>query len=176
MPISETGKIKVCPQSGYTLIEMLAVLIVLSLIGLLVFPRFNRGEEKAYLKQIGNLIQTDMQTVSEEAVGERSEILVKLFKNGYRFEIGDIEIKRIYDKYQFHWNFSGEGEAYKGIEAAETFSDENDADLEGDFELSFNSNGSNTETTIQWETKHFTGSMLFKPDGSVNLNYAPRQI
>lgn len=178
MPILEIGKTKAYSQSGYTLFEILAVLIMLSIIGLLVFPRFDSGEEKAYLKQIGELIQADIQTVSEEAVAEKSEIVVELFTTGYRFEIGDFEIKRVFDKFQFHWDFaSADIEKKEKVEAVETLelSAENDADLEsGNLELSFNSDGDFPETTMGWATKHFTGSLLLNSDGNVNWDYGPR--
>ena len=80
MPISVTGNPKPSPESGYTLIEILAVLVILSIIGLLAFPRYERGEEKAYLRQICNLVRADLRTVCEVAASEKSEILVDFLK------------------------------------------------------------------------------------------------
>ncbi len=174
MPISEIGRIKPHSQPGYTLIEILAVLIILSLIGLLVFPRFDGGEEKAYLKQIGKLIQADIQTVSEEAAVEKSEIIVELFSNGYCFEIGDIEIRRVFDKYQFHWDFPGQ--ETEAADSLKLFTKNNESFEPSNLELSFNSDGDFPEDTVQWASQNFTGSLLFKSDGSVNWNYAPRKI
>lgn len=179
MPISEIGKTKDCSQTGYTLIEILAVIIMLSIIGLLVFPRFDGGEEKAYLKQIGRLIQADIQSVSEEAVCEKSEIVVEFFTNSYRFDIGDIEIRRVFDKFQFHWNFSlNELEKSEEFEEMETLGlSEEDVEMPefGSLELCFTGDGVFPETVLEWMTQNYTGSMVFKSDGSMTWKYAPKR-
>ncbi len=172
MPILETGNPKASPESGYTLIEILAVLVILSIIGLLVFPRYERGEEKAYLKQIGNLIQADIRTVSEEAVCEKSEILVEFFYNGYRFDIGDTEIRRVFDRFQFRWDVPvGELEESDGDAVFETlgYFDEEAEEIEyGNIELYFSSDGIYPDMTVDWTSKNFSGSMLIKANGRID--------
>ncbi len=180
MPISEIGKTKAFAQSGYTLIEILAVLIILSIIGLLAFPRYERGEEKAYLKQIGKLIQADIRTAGEEAVYEKSEVLVGFFINGYRFEIGDMEIRRVFDKFQFRWDLpveeydaesEGEFEVLEGSEAGETHELSGGEDEEvsyGSIELFFDSDGVYPDLSVEWSSNNYKGSLIIQSDGSVN--------
>lgn len=169
------GKLKVVYQSGYTLIEVLAVLIILGLIGLLAFPRFNGGEEKAYLNQISKLVQADLTTAREEAVCGKSEIGVAFFENGYLFEIGEIEIRRVFDKFQFHWDIPMEvTETTETTEIIESY-DEVEADVESEnLELRFKAESDIVETTIRWVTEHYEGNILIKPDGSVTWEYASK--
>lgn len=174
MPISGTGNQKILPESGYTLIEILAVLVILSIIGLLAFPRYERGEEKAYLRQIGNLARADLRTVSEEVVCEKSEILVEFFKNGYRFDIGDTEIKRVFDKFQFRWDVPVEEfDDSEGDTVLETFAlpgkeDEEEEVIYGNIELFFNSDGIYPDMIIDWSSKNFAGSLVMKSDGTID--------
>lgn len=182
MPILGTGKGKADFESGYTLIEILAVLIMLSIVGLLAFPRYDRGEEKAYLKQIGNLIQADIRMVREEAVCGKTEIIMFFRNNGYSFDIGDTEIERVFDKHQFRWDFSlnelEKGEEFEEIDTY-GFSDENsEADEEnqdfGSSEWVFTSDGFYPETTLEWTSQSFIGTMACKADGSVNWEYSAK--
>lgn len=175
MPISGTGNQKILPESGYTLIEILAVLVILSIIGLLAFPRYERGEEKAYLRQIGNLVRADLRTVSEEVVCEKSEILVEFFKNGYRFDIGDTEIKRVFDKFQFSWDVPveefDEGEEDTVLETLTLPGKEEEEEEEviyGNIELYFSSDGTYPDVIIDWSSKNFAGSLVMKSDGSID--------
>ncbi|MGE5605162.1 MAG: Tfp pilus assembly protein FimT/FimU [Bacteroidota bacterium] len=172
MPISGIGNQKALPESGYTLIEILAVLVILSVIGLLAFPRYERGEEKAYLKQIGNLVRADLRTVSEEAVCEKSDILVEFFTNGYRFDIGDKEIRRVFDKFRFHWDVpveeieEAEGEAI--VETLGLPGGEEEEINYGSIELSFYSDGIYPDLIVDWSSQNYTGSLIIESDGSVD--------
>ncbi len=178
MPILGTGKIKIYDQLGYTLIEILAVLILLCLIGLLAFPRFFGGEEKAYLNQIGKLVRVDLNTVKEEAFCGKQEIVVTFFENGYTFNIGEVEIRRVFDKFQFHWKAPLEAaELTEPVESSEIIEDNNENETEpesGNFELSFNNDSDLTETKLHWTTNHYQGNILLKADGSVSWDYEPK--
>lgn len=110
MPISGIGKIKPRSQFGYTLFEVLAVLILIAAVGLLVFPGFQGGEEKVYLNQIAGLVQADFQMARDEAICGKTEVVVAFTENGYRFEIGEIEIQRVFDRFDFRWNLPAEAE------------------------------------------------------------------
>lgn len=172
MPISGIGNQKASAESGYTLIEILAVLVILSVIGLLAFPRYARGEEKAYLKQIGNLIRADLRTVSEEAVCEKSEILVVFFTNGYRFDIGDREIRRVFDKFQFRWDVPVEEFEETAEEAVvETLGlsgEEEETVKYGSTELSFPSDGIYPDLIVDWSSQNYTGNLIIGSDGSID--------
>lgn len=173
MPILGIGNQKASPESGYTLIEILAVLVILSVIGLLAFPRYERGEEKAYLKQIGNLIRADLRTANEEAVGEKSEILVEFFSNGYRFDIGDKEIRRVFDKFQFRWDVPAEELEEAGgevvIEALGLPGEEEKAEAVNysSIALSFSSDGVYPDLIVDWSSQNYSGNLIIKSDGSV---------
>lgn len=172
MPISGIGNQKALPESGYTLFEILAVLVILSVVGLLAFPRYARGEEKAYLKQIGNLIRADLRTVSEEAVCEKSEISVVFFTNGYRFDIGDREIRRVFDKFQFRWDVPmeelGEADEEAVVEPLGLPGVEEETVNYGSIELSFSSDGIYPDLIVDWSSQNYTGNLIIESDGSVD--------
>ncbi len=178
MPILGTGKGKADFESGYTLIEILAVLIMLSIVGLLAFPRYDRGEEKAYLKQIGNLIQADIHMVREEAVCGKTEIIMFFRNNGYSFDIGDTEIERVFDKHQFQWNFSlnelEKGEEFEEMGIDSLFEAEEEMPDFAGSQWCFTSDGFYPEIILEWTSRNFIGTMVCKSDGNVNWEYTAR--
>lgn len=179
MPTSATGMSKSAFQSGYTLIEILGVLVILSLIGLLAFPNYTRGEEKAYLKQIGKLIQADLLTVSEEAACGKSEILVEFIGNGYHFELGDREIKRSFNRYQFQWDFSlNELKESAVIDGTETFdlpAQDDEAPSLGRAEWCFSGDGVFPESTLEWVSQNFTGTMVLNSVGEIKWEFTAKR-
>ncbi|NLY74818.1 MAG: hypothetical protein GX075_05905 [Firmicutes bacterium] len=203
MPISGIGKINPRSQFGYTLFEVLAVLILIAAVGLLVFPGFQGGEEKVYLNQIAGLMQADFQMARDEAICGKTEIVAAFTENGYRFEIGEIEIQRVFDRFDFRWDLPAEAELPDPSAPNETVSDveqseaddgydnygenednENGAEggdalvLEAEkavfFELTFKSDGSYPETSLTCATRRYTGKFELKEDGSVIWNYAKK--
>lgn len=179
MPILGIGKTKVKSELGYTLIEILAVLIILGLIGLLAFPRFFGAEEKAYLNLVGKLVRTDLNTAREEAFAGQTEITVAFFENGYSFNIGETEIRRVFDKHQFQWgSLVGAGESVEPLETMVEVGGVTDNEGEPDpgiTELCFNRDKDLPETTINWTTGHFQGIFVLKPDGSASWDYASKK-
>ncbi len=189
MPISGIGKIKPRSQFGYTLLEVLAVLILIAAVGLLVFPGFQGGEEKVYLNQIAKLVQADFQTARDEAIGGKTEIVVAFTENGYRFEIGEIEIQRLFDRFDFHWDLPADTltsfETASDVDqygADDEYGDGDAPVLEAEeedrgaafFELVFKSDGSYPETSLTLATRNYTGKFGLKEDGSVVWNYAKK--
>ena len=172
MPILGTGNHKAVLEPGYTLIEILAVLVILSIIGLLAFPRYERREERAYLKQIGNLVRADIRRVSEEAVCEKTEILMEFSGNGYRFDIGDTEINRVFDKFQFHWGAPfeepEETEADALMKTFGLYGEEEAEIIYSNIEIYFNSEGIYPDMIAEWASQNFTGSLVMKSDGSLD--------
>lgn len=179
MPILGIGKTELNHELGYTLIEILAVLIILGLIGVLAFPRFFGAEEKAYLNQVGKLVRADLNTAREEAFCGQTEIAVAFFENGYFFNIGETEIRRVFDKFQFQWEVSVEPGGTAESDATMTEIDgltENERELDsGITELCFNLDRDFPETTIKWTTGHFQGNIMLKSDGSASWDYASKQ-
>ena len=178
MPILGTGKGKVGSESGYTLIEILAVLIMLSIIGLLVFPRYDRREEKAYLRQIGNLIQADIRTVREEAVCGKTDIFIYFAAGSYRFDIGDTEIERVFDKYQFQWDFSlnelEKGEEFEEMAIYSPFEEGEEVPDFAGSQWCFTSDGLYPEIILEWTSRNFIGTMACKADGSFEWVYTAK--
>lgn len=170
MPISEIGKAGDF-QAGHTLLEILAVFILIGIIGSLALPLLNVGEERAYVHGIGKLIQADLSSVRQEAVSEKSPIAVEFSQNGYFFNIGEIELRRTFDKYRFTWiptPVTAEG----AVESSEEET-ENEAGLQP-LEISYNTGGVFPETLLQWETIHFRGELSLTPEGSVNWRYGTK--
>ncbi|NLW46390.1 MAG: prepilin-type N-terminal cleavage/methylation domain-containing protein [Firmicutes bacterium] len=178
MPILGIGKTKVNYESGYTLIEILAVLIILGLVGILAFPRYFGTEEKTYLNQIGKLVRADLSAAREEAFCGQREIAVAFSENGYFFKIGDTEIRRIFDKFQFHWEVSVEEDG--PAESVDTMTEinglsENESELDfGITQLCFNRDRDIPETTIKCTTGHFQGKIMLKSDGSASWDYGSK--
>lgn len=179
MPILGIGKTEVKSELGYTLIEILAVLIILGLIGLLAFPRFFGAEEKAYLNLVGELVRTDLKAAREETISGQTEITVAFFENGYSFNIGETEIRRVFDKFQFQWEGSAEtGQSVESVATMAEIDGVTDNEREPDSgitELCFNRDQDLPETTINWTTGHFQGNIMIKPDGSASWDYASKK-
>jgi prepilin-type N-terminal cleavage/methylation domain-containing protein len=178
MPILGIGKTKVTYEFGYTLVEILAVLIILGLISTLAFPRFFGAEEKAYLNQIGKLVRADLNAAREEAFCGQTEIAVAFFENGYFFNIGETEIRRVFDKFQFQWEVSIEGD--EPVESVDAMTDsnglsENERELDsGIIQLCFNRDQDFPEITIKCTTGHFQGKIMLKSDGSASWDYGSK--
>lgn len=179
MPILGIGKIEVNSELGYTLIEILAVLIILGLIGLLAFPRFFGAEEKAYLNLVGKLVRADLNAAREEALSGQTEITVAFFENGYSFNIGETEIRRVFDKFQFQWGSLAE--TSESVESVGTMVEidgvtDNEREFDsGITELCFNRDQDLPETTINWTSGHFQGNFVLKPDGSASWEYGSKK-
>lgn len=143
-------------------------MIILAFIGLLAYPRFFGAEEKAYLIQIGKLVQADLNTVKEEAFCGSSEIIVDFFENGYAFNIGEVEIRRVFDKYQFQWETTFKTARKIGAaDSMETLTGD-EAELEsGNLGLSFSSDEDLQEITINWTSSHYQGSIQLQTDGNL---------
>lgn len=172
MPISVIGKTRDNQQEGYTLIEVLAVLIILAFIGLMAYPRFSGIEERTYLIQIGKLVRADLKTVKDEAFCGKTEIDVIFFENGYAFNIGEVEIRRVFEKYQFHWETTIKAiEKTDTTESFETLT-EDETELEPDNSgISFSSDKDLQETTINWTSSHYQGSIQLQTNGNVVWSY-----
>jgi type II secretory pathway pseudopilin PulG len=171
-PISETGRTGHF-QSGYTLLEILAVFILLGIVGLITFPLLNTGEEKAYVQSIGKLVKADLSLVREEAVCEKSSITVEFSQNGYFFSIGEIEIRRTFDKFRFTWLPLSVTPEDIGEGTEDETKDEVGSQPDP-LQMKFNTDGVCRETLLQWETNHFQGELSLTQEGSVNWHYAAK--
>ena len=96
---SETGN----KATGFTLLEIVAVITLIGLIMLLAYPSINFGVERVEIGYIGRLIKTDFNQIKDESLSDpASEIVVTFAQDGYFFQIGEHTITRSFkDKFTF---------------------------------------------------------------------------
>jgi prepilin-type N-terminal cleavage/methylation domain-containing protein len=144
MRITGTGK----ATSGYTLLEVLAVLLLIGLISVLVQPEMFLSVERNRLRYVGKLVQADFDRVRAEAK-TNSEIKVAFNSTGYSFTIGSTVITR---------NFKLDGvqfQIHNGTDGATAP------------EVCFSSNGANPATTLTWKSQHYQGTLAISETGAV---------
>ncbi|HYH05164.1 MAG TPA: hypothetical protein VEC37_18895 [Bacillota bacterium] len=148
MRISVTGK----GNTGYTLLEVLGVILLIGLVLSLVRPEFPRFEERNRLRYVGELIQADLKTAQDQT---KTGNVVRVHFNpyGYRFKIGDTLIMRDFKSYGVNFILPSAAEA------------------ESETELLFATDGSCQPIALDWEGQHFQGTLAIKPDGTVSWNY-----
>jgi len=156
-PISAIGK----GQAGYTLLEILAVLILMGFIGTLAFPAFFRNEEKLAIGKIEDTIRNDWEKLQREAMAGKMNHTVTFDGYGYSFEIGEAEIRRSFQNYNFTWTIPEQGEETES-NATVTRSGAN---------LTFNPDGSCSAGEWGWETLRFRGVMRINDDGTMEWRY-----
>jgi type II secretory pathway pseudopilin PulG len=147
MRITGTGK----ATSGYTLMEVLGVLLLIGLIYALVQPEMFLSVERNRIRLAGQLVQADLERVRAEA---RSGVEVKVTFNpaGYSFTIGNTVITR---------NFKPDGVQLQI---------DNDADDTMATEICFSGNGANPVATFNWKSQHYQGTLAISATGTVQWN------
>jgi prepilin-type N-terminal cleavage/methylation domain-containing protein len=88
-------------SGGYTLIEILAVLMLIGMLMMIVYPQFTNSPERNEVIYIGKLIKADLALVKEEAFSGKEELAIEFINQGYNFQIGDARITRNFNDYQF---------------------------------------------------------------------------
>jgi Tfp pilus assembly protein FimT len=137
---------------GYTLLEIVGVLLLIGLIMNLAQPNFFRVEERNRMRYVGELLQTDLQRVQAETqAGNR--VKLHFTGHGYYFTLGEILITRDYRVC---------GITFSGATAAAT---------EDQTEAAGGASDSDRPTTINWESKHYQGALALTPDGAVRWGY-----
>lgn len=149
-------------SKGFTLLEVLGIIVLLGLATMLVFPNFTTSQEKIKLQYIGKLIKTDLQQVHEEVISEKTEQTVAFNGAGYSYQIGSRTITRSLDGFDFA--FDPDAMGWEELEC-----------ITQDAQVKFLSDGSCEEITIKWTSKNFQGSLAVKPDGTVSWNYEKRK-
>jgi prepilin-type N-terminal cleavage/methylation domain-containing protein len=155
-PISATGK----ETAGFTLLEILAVILLIGLICAVTYPNFVRSQEKVELRYVGELLKTDLQQVREEAMTHRTAQTVTLLGSAYHFKIGDLEIGRKLRRYN-EFSFVTPTPIEEGQSVTEKAKTEPDPIV-----LIFAADGSCDAVTVNWESKHFRGSLVVNADGT----------
>jgi general secretion pathway protein H len=146
MPTSGTGN----AASGFTLLEVLAVLVLIGLVVALVFPDFTRGAEKRRVTLIGSLLQIDVSRVREEALAQRTDATLIFGPDGYSFTIGGSELRRTFQEFRVGLPNAAESPAQSGAAA-----------------VTFNAEGRCFPQQFHWETRYYQGVIALTGDGDV---------
>lgn len=200
MRISATGKMGFRnPPSGYTLMEVIAVIAVLGLVTLtLTAPGYLLDGEKTRIQYAGKLIGADLAAVRLQARLDSAVIPVDFMAAGYDFQIGGTTISRRFKEDHFAFQIAAPDGAGNPVPsppspAAAGLSDQEVAPAldvapgetgAGDPALSqvkaekcalvFRQNGLERNLSLPWTTNHFQGSLDVKADGSVEWLYGRR--
>jgi type II secretory pathway pseudopilin PulG len=169
-PISATGR----KPTGFTLLEVLGIIVLLGLACTLVYPNFANGAEKTRVQYIGKLLCADIQKLQETAVSEREPAGLSLDDNGYHYNLGEIRVNRVFPEHGFVFE-KGDGEMPDATEDEEEWEDEETWDMEDEATLTFNTDGSCNEINIDWQSDHFCGSLQVAADGTVSWKYESKK-
>jgi type II secretory pathway pseudopilin PulG len=159
-PMLETGR----GAAGFTLLEVLGIIVLLGLACTLVYPNYINGEEKTRVQYIGKLLTSDIQQVQEAAVTERGSASIVLAGNGYHYDLGGDHITRTFPEHGFTFKIimeSTDGEAVVTMDNEDV--------------LTFNADGSCNEIDLSWQSNHFRGSLQVATDGTVSWKYETRK-
>lgn len=162
MPISATGK-----DSGYTLIEVLVIIVLFGFIAVLASPSLLLGEERAEVKYIGELIAGDLQLLKEECVYDKAEPVITFTKNGYGFDLGERSFTRNFQRFGFSFLLAEE----QGEEAAAEPTAQKEKPAASSGILKFNRDGPASDFSLSWQTVHYQGELSVNQDGMVNWRY-----
>lgn len=76
-------------RAGFTLIEVLIVLMIAAVVGTIAFPRASAITDDAALNQAAAAIRTDLQRVFSEAAKNRRPVRVAISTTGRRYTVTD---------------------------------------------------------------------------------------
>ncbi|HYH01881.1 MAG TPA: prepilin-type N-terminal cleavage/methylation domain-containing protein [Bacillota bacterium] len=152
-------------SKGFTLLEVLGIIVLLGLAASLAYPNFTSSQEKIKLQYMGKLVRADLQLARENAVSEQTGNTVRFNRNSYDYKIGGRTIERSLVGYGFGFNLDAAEEITTGVETA--------ASPLGT--VAFAPDGSCGETTLNWKSDHFQGSLMVRSDGTVSWQYAGKK-
>lgn len=188
---------RVRASSGYTLLEIMAVITLIGLVTLIIYPQFTISPEKNEIVYIGKLLKTDLNLVKEESFSSKKEMSLFFVPDGYSYNIDETEISRSFLQYEFVFDVpvpeKTEPETTGGNPVVELTpnpvvgKDELNADntdLEGKpkdeveelepNQLKFTSNGKCNSYELSWKTVHFTGKLKVDQDGVLDWSYVQK--
>jgi type II secretory pathway pseudopilin PulG len=152
MRITETGK----AVAGYTLLEVLGVLLLIGLVTALVRPEMLLSVERNRLRHVGELVRADLDRVQAEAK-TGTEVIVSFNPSGYDFTIGNTVITR---------DFQPEGLRFRVT---------NDAATGGAvFTVHYFGTVVDPAVTLAWESRHYQGTLAIGTTGTVQWSYHPK--
>lgn len=148
-----SAKRQVIPEVGYTLLEVLGVLLLVGLVLTLARPEMFLTAERTRIRYAGELLQVDIKQLYTEAKAGNKAVL-SFTASGYDFWIGDTEIKRDYGNDGLTFRLQGESEEEMGAE------------------LTFVPDESAPAAEVNLESKHYRGVLKLAPDpGQMEWKY-----
>jgi type II secretory pathway pseudopilin PulG len=171
MRISEIGK-----NAGYTLLEILGVILLIGLMLALAQPEIFQVEEKHQVRYAGKLLLADLERVQAE-VKAGNAVRIKINPNGYGFSLGENVISRDYRVNGLTFKAEGAGVVPSSTVSASA----NDAGVDGtaettggadaETELCFTPDSAGPVATIHWQSKHYQGVLTLKADNAASWDY-----
>lgn len=144
---------QVIPEAGYTLLEVLGVLLLIGLVLTLACPEMFLTAERTRIRYAGELLQVDIKQLYTEAKAGNKAVL-RFTASGYDFWIGDTEIKRDYGNDGLTFRLPADNEEETGAE------------------LTFAPVGSVSVSEVNLESKHYRGVLKLAPDpGQMEWKY-----
>jgi prepilin-type N-terminal cleavage/methylation domain-containing protein len=153
MRISATGK----GDSGYTLLEILAVLLLIGLLFSLAQPGIWRTGEKNRMRYVGELLQSDAQRILAEAQAGNT-VQLSFDSHGYRICLGDTVTTR---------DYRAGGIAFR-LESQATVGEDRAGDGP---ELDFVPDRPGPGAAIIWESEHYRGELTLKTNEALSWGY-----
>jgi hypothetical protein len=175
----------------------MAVITLIGLVTMIIYPQFTISPEKSEIIYIGKLLKTDLNLVKEESFSSKRELSLYFVPDGYSYIIDETEISRSFLQYEFVFDVpvpektepetTGENPIVvpSPNPVAGSFSDQNaeNPDLEGQpkddgdkelepNQLKFTSDGKCNSYELSWQTMHFTGKLKVDQDGVLDWSYA----
>jgi type II secretory pathway pseudopilin PulG len=152
-----------CHPAGYTLLEVLAVLILIGFTILLVVPNIFLKDEELEIRSVRNLLNTDLKQMKLEAELNRDQAKIEFNKAGYRLTLGEKQVERTFPRYQLVFALPEAPQDQSGQPAEQ--------DVVKMPEVQFLTDGSCTALAVNWQTIHYKGTLTVTSDGTMQWNY-----
>jgi prepilin-type N-terminal cleavage/methylation domain-containing protein len=166
MRISATGK----GDSGYTLLEILAVLLLIGLLFSLAQPGIWRTGEKNRMRYVGELLQSDAQRILAEAQAGNT-VQLSFDSHGYRICLGDTVTTRDYRAGGIAFRLESQATPASGLrEDRENAAEPEDTTGDGP-ELDFVPDRPGPAAAIIWESEHYRGELTLKTNEALSWGY-----
>jgi hypothetical protein len=170
----------------------MAVITLIGLVTLIIYPQFTISPEKSEIIYIGKLLKSDLDLAREESSSNQNPLSIYFVNNGYGYTINETEITRSFLKYQFTFDLpvpeetkeSEDGELMNQPspnpepspgnqdENAEIKPKDGEEDELKPNQLKFSSKGKCNAYELSWQTVHFTGKLRVDPNGILEWSYA----
>ena len=165
-------------DSGFTLLEVLAIIVLIAVVMGLTYANLIVGAEKTEVNAIGKLLAGDIRQVRNEALYNHQEIIIEFLPDGYHYPIGLTDINRQFQSYQFAFRLPVREETPPETELSEKspVTPEEDRKLAEKTqlkpgELKFDINGKTEGMILDWQSNHFKGDLIVNQDGTVKWHY-----